>query len=573
MLNFIVTLSNRPVTNSPKAFLFKYHRLIFYSTWLLLHVIQAYTTELFDDEGYYWIYSKFLAWGYFDHPPMIAVLIKAGYSFFHNEFGVRLLSIILNTATIFLVETLIERKNAFLFYAICASLALAQIGGMLAVPDTPLMFFVALFFYLYRRFINNMSIINSLLLGLSIALMFYTKYHAMLIVLFTVLSNLRLFRHYQTYLAAIFSLILFIPHIYWQHINGYPSVLFHLFERNASEYDFKVTIEYIIGQILMPGPIMGWLLILGALRYKPESLTEKALRFTFIGIYVFFLTSTLKGKAEANWTIPCFIGLMVLSHQYLLTHARFRKLLYYSVPFTLAVVFAGRIIMMIDMPPAWWIFKDEFHGNKTYVTAVKVRAKNAPVVFIDSYQKPSKYWFYSGDTALGLNTPKYRRNNFNFWQIEDSYIGKPAYVVGSYDRDLLNEVFISRRLEKNGGKLIPLYYSFSRVLIDGIKINEIGENKISVKFKTKTPPVYLSYFKQSPYDTAVVYLSIYEKKKVVNYLRSNMTVKDIEKIRQENIVSFDLHLPPGSYIGKFALSSCLPGQPSLNSSGFEIKVK
>jgi hypothetical protein len=22
-----------------------------------------------DDEAYYWVYSKFLDWGYFDHPP------------------------------------------------------------------------------------------------------------------------------------------------------------------------------------------------------------------------------------------------------------------------------------------------------------------------------------------------------------------------------------------------------------------------------------------------------------------------------------------------------------------------
>src|SRR6185295_14986382 len=153
------------------------------------------------------------AWGYFDHPPVIAILIKGGYAIFHNELGVRLLTIILSTASLLIIESLIEKKNAFLFYAICGSLALAQIGGMLAVPDAPLMFFIALFFYLYKRFTDNMSLLNTLLIGLVIALMFYTKYHAILIVLFTGLSNLKLFRHWQTYAACIFALLLFMPHL------------------------------------------------------------------------------------------------------------------------------------------------------------------------------------------------------------------------------------------------------------------------------------------------------------------------------------------------------------------------
>ena len=119
-----------------RGFLQKYHQLLFYSTWLILHCVQAFGTELFDDEAYYWVYSKFLAWGYFDHPPMIAILIKAGYAIFQNELGVRILTIFLSTASLLIIESLIAKKNHFLFYAICGSLALAQVGGMLAVPDS-----------------------------------------------------------------------------------------------------------------------------------------------------------------------------------------------------------------------------------------------------------------------------------------------------------------------------------------------------------------------------------------------------------------------------------------------------
>ncbi|HZE83598.1 MAG TPA: hypothetical protein VE035_04775, partial [Puia sp.] len=75
-------------------------------------------TELSDDEAYYWVYSRWPAWGYFDHPPMISLLIRVGYFFFHNEFGVRLLILSCSTLTLYLIGQLISRRHDLLFYAI-----------------------------------------------------------------------------------------------------------------------------------------------------------------------------------------------------------------------------------------------------------------------------------------------------------------------------------------------------------------------------------------------------------------------------------------------------------------------
>ena len=127
-------------------FITRNHRLFFFLIWFLINLIQAGTTELFDDEAYYWIYSQYPARGYFDHPPMIAWLIKAGYTIFPYELGVRLFIVLMNTATLFIIQKLTEKKNDFLFYAIAASIAVAQIGGIIAVPDIPLLFFVSLVF-------------------------------------------------------------------------------------------------------------------------------------------------------------------------------------------------------------------------------------------------------------------------------------------------------------------------------------------------------------------------------------------------------------------------------------------
>lgn len=553
-----------------RAFLLKYHRPAFYSAWLLLHFIQAFHTELFDDEAYYWVYSKFLDWGYFDHPPAIAILVKAGYALFPNELGVRLFSFLFTTAALFVTESLIAKKNPFLFYAICGSLALAQVGGLIAAPDSPLMLFIALFFHVYKRFVERMNIANTLWIGLLIALMFYTKYHALLILIFTGLSNLKLFKHWQTYAACLFALILFIPHLYWQYVNEYPSLQFHLFERNAPEYDYWNSVEFLTSQVLIAGPFVGWLLIYAAFSHKHASPLEKALRFTLVGFYLFFLLSTFRGKAEANWTVPSFIGLIVLSHQYLLEKPRLRKLLYKFLPLTLLTVFAGRIIMMVDLPPAWWIFKDEFHGNKSFAKQVRLMAKDLPAVFLDTYQKPSKYWFYSGDTALSLNTPRYRRNNFNYWPIEENYIGRQAYAFGQYD-EFFNDEFILRSGEKNGGRYISPFFSFSKVMINNVETEQV-EKTLSVRFSIKSPAEYLTYFREFPYDTASIYMAIYKSDTVAEYINTGLKVNSLSEAVEQQVVTFPLNLHAGNYICKLGISTCLPGRPSLNSSRFTIKI-
>ena len=101
-----------------RSFFQKNHRILFYCSWIVLGFIQSRFTELLDDEAYYWVYSKFLDWGYFDHPPMVALLIKMGYSIFHNELGVRLFFLLLNVLSLFLIERLIEKKGSFIFYVI-----------------------------------------------------------------------------------------------------------------------------------------------------------------------------------------------------------------------------------------------------------------------------------------------------------------------------------------------------------------------------------------------------------------------------------------------------------------------
>ena len=180
---------------------------LFLLGWLVLGLLQACFSELWDDEAYYWVYSQHLDWGYFDHPPMIALLIKIGYGIFHNELGVRLLIVVLNTLTIWITAKLVSFKDMKLFYLLIGAMGAMQVGGMLAVPDVPLIFFAAVYFWVYNVFLKEQNWKNTLLLGISMALMFYSKYHGVLLVFFTLLSNINLLKVFKFWVACIITTI------------------------------------------------------------------------------------------------------------------------------------------------------------------------------------------------------------------------------------------------------------------------------------------------------------------------------------------------------------------------------
>ena len=133
--------------------------LILLAILFVLNLFQASFTELIYDEAYYWYYAQNLAWGYFDHPPMVAFLVKLSSFFFNGELGVRFMSILLSVGTYILLWLLIDnpKKKDYVvhFFLLVFSFTLMNAYGFLTLPDTPLLFFTALFLWLYKRFLEN----------------------------------------------------------------------------------------------------------------------------------------------------------------------------------------------------------------------------------------------------------------------------------------------------------------------------------------------------------------------------------------------------------------------------------
>src|SRR6202451_2994485 len=110
-----------------------------------LRLVAAAWTPITFDEAYYWMWSKHLAGGYYDHPPMVAVVIRLGTLIAGDtEFGVRLVSILLALP----MSWAVYRSAAILFggerIATTAAILLnvtmmASVGTIIVTPDAPLL--------------------------------------------------------------------------------------------------------------------------------------------------------------------------------------------------------------------------------------------------------------------------------------------------------------------------------------------------------------------------------------------------------------------------------------------------
>jgi dolichyl-phosphate-mannose-protein mannosyltransferase len=554
-----------------RSFFQKHHRLLFYCSWIILGLIQSRYTELLDDEAYYWVYSKFLDWGYFDHPPMVALLIKMGYSVFHNELGVRLIFLLLNVLSLFLIERLIEKKGSFLFYAIALSLAVLQLTGFVAVPDTPLIFFTALFFLSYKIFLQQSSLGNTFLLGVVVAALLYSKYHAVLIVFFVLLSNLKLFRRYQTYLAGLVALLFFIPHLLWQYQHDWISFRYHLFESNVNPYKFSFTLEYIGGQILLAGPLAGLILLPAAFLYHSRNIFEKGLKFTLAGIYLFFLLSSFRGRVEGNWTSPAIVPLIVLSHNFLAERPAWRKWLLWLLPVTMILVLFARIVMIADILPVKAI-KQRYHGWKDWPQVMEEKTKALPIVFENSYQRASKYWFYTGQISYSLNFYRERRNNYNFWPIEDSLLGKPVYILDIHNPDSF-QTRIPITLGTLNYKYDSAFASFAKVkFVPSEKVIKVKENSpFSINLHTELPPKFYNYIISHPELRIEIVVGVFDKYGWIGDLPISTSLHDL--VQRPTELHFNPGLSKGNYYLIFSILHIGTVTGTHNSEKIKLVIK
>lgn len=555
-----------------KQFFNKNIRVLFYSFWFFSLILQSFFTELTYDEAYYYMYSKELAWGYFDHPPAIALFVKLGYSLFQNELGVRLVSIFAGTFTIFLWEKMIKPKELKTFYLLVLSIGILHFIGFFALPDNPLLLTTAIFFLVYKQFLEQLNFKNGILLGCAAALLILSKYHGIIIIGFTVLSNLSLLKKKPFWLAVIPFLLLLIPHFLWQIDNDFPSIKYHLFERSVEAYKFNYTLEYLLTQPFILGPFTGILFFIAHIKLKSENQFEKTLKFLFWGGYVFFFFMTFKGRIEAHWTLFIVFPGLYFGYKYVTEFTKKRKLFHSIFIASAFLILTVRVLISIDVKEnsnsVLAKITKQFH-EKSRMLAIKKTAKELPVAFMNSYQEASLYAFYSQSTGFSLNNIWGRKNQFDIWNFEQQLRGKTLFLIPNYNLKGLDSI---PNFPNTQFKIIPNFQSYSKIKItpNAVPKEVFVSDTISVKVTFKNLQKQFLDLELNNEYPAVLYYQFLEGKYPVQTTKvAKITNKDLKKELEFKVIS---PKKKGTYRLCFSIMS--GGLPhSINSDKFKITIK
>jgi hypothetical protein len=399
---------------------------------LCINLVQGFFMGLAHDEAYYWVYSKYPAWGYFDHPPLTAPAVGAGYWLLPNELGVRLVFLIMLAVSLWWMWRMTNRRDGALFITLILSFALFQAVAILATPDTPLLFSATMFFLILRRFLKRYDIGSALVLGLSMALMLYSKYHGILVILFTLLAVPRLLKKKAFWTAAAFGTLLFLPHIIWQARHNFVTIAFQL-GRTSTWLNANYIVDYVTGQIAMAGLFSGLILLYVLFfRFRSGTEFERVLKFNCIGTLAFFLLASLKGRVEANWTIVAYVPLGIIAHRYLQTTPRLRKVTILLALFPIGLIIALRVLMTAPPDNLWGLRRAyEFSDWPRITEEVEEFAGGLPLT-ANLYQHASSISFYSGKVAPSLNINS-RENQFTLLKLEDELLDTPVCFVSSFE--------------------------------------------------------------------------------------------------------------------------------------------
>jgi hypothetical protein len=255
----------------------------------------------------------------------------------------------------------------------------------------------------------------------------------LLVLFFTLVSNPGLFKRKYFYLLIMLAVVAYLPHIIWQIANDYPSYQYHVLTKSQDPYKPVDTLLFMLGQLCVAGPLTGILFFYTAFRYRPKTPVEKALKYTLAGFMLFFLLSTVNAPVEANWTAASFIPLVVLSYSYVTEHPLARKWTVRLSILSCGIFLFVRLNLAFDLVPTVGSKAfPEFYGWNDWASTIESKVGTTPVVFANSYQKASKYSFYTGQTALSLNNIRYRRNQYDLWSIEDNLKGKRVVFIPNW---------------------------------------------------------------------------------------------------------------------------------------------
>lgn len=413
------------------------------------------TLQLHPDEAYYWLWSRYLDLGYFDHPPLVAYFIWLSTRLSHAEFWVRLSG----TVVLLVLSGLMWQFTLRLYNNVTLAAAsvvlfnvfpVTMLGLIVITPDVPLLLFCALCILIFWQAVQGHHHGWWYLLGVSFGLALLSKYTAILLApcffLYLLLTeDRRWLKTIYPYVGLLIGILIFLPVLWWNSQHGWVSFGFQLRNGLGGE-DFAVekVAEYAAGQLLIAGPV-AWFVGLWAVFVAMQRKDRATLLLvcTAVPIFLFFGLSSLRKVAGPNWPAFAYFSFSILITQYCLHgNSKVRRALWSaavasSLALSLVVTLHARFgVLGLERYSGELAQADAtnwFHGWRELGVALK----NMPDInfaVTPSHQLSAEIIYYTNASISARTTPTSRPSQFNLLDDPQGVpLIDPVYVWTSSD--------------------------------------------------------------------------------------------------------------------------------------------
>ncbi|MEI9996443.1 MAG: glycosyltransferase family 39 protein [Rhizomicrobium sp.] len=284
----------------------------------ILRAVAAAVLPLSADEAYYWLWSRHLAAGYYDHPPVVAYAIRAGTLLFGaTPFGVRFGGILLSVlATVFVwraAQGLLRGADAGARAALFFNLTLmVSVETLAATPDAPAVAAAAAVLYALAKLDETGKGGWWLAVGAAAGLGLLSKYTAFFLgagmavwLLLSPKARRWLFTPWP-WAGGALALAIFLPNLLWNAQHGWATFVFQFGRIAGGGFTLRFLFEFLGAQILLASPFIFALAALAlAFRARDRDSATFLLAALVFPSALYFLVHSLHDRIQGNW--PSFL--------------------------------------------------------------------------------------------------------------------------------------------------------------------------------------------------------------------------------------------------------------------------
>ena len=402
--------------------------LLFYT---LFNIIANKFIWVYSDETYYWMWSKRLDFSYFDHPPMVAYMVKLTTIFGDDPLFLRLSAALLVSGSAYLIymlaKKMFDEKTAIYSFYIFLSGIIILAASTIMSPDIPLMFFTTLLLYSGYVYIFEEKKKYALLVGFAAGAMLLSKYTGILIiftlVMYLLMYKRELFKDKYLYYAVVVAIVVFSPVLYWNYQHDFISFTFQLNHGVAQEKVFQAEElwRFISAQLVLFHPFYLLPLLYFIIRDTERFESKKVyLLLPFLFTIFFFIYHSAFKYANAQWAAPAYLSATILLGYYM-AKGNYKKLL------TAALILSAILFIAIKTPLGDQNIKvverlfsrlGQIDRFKEDIENLHLDIEKYDYILIDDYHGSEiAYFFKKYKNILVLNNARF--SNYNIWRNQD----------------------------------------------------------------------------------------------------------------------------------------------------------